>query len=300
MSRSLLFLCLAIITAFLKAAAGFKINIWTDFKIRRTQYMMANYKFHEDSDKFVPSSIEKRILSGTCSPVELDRVFSPSRNERAIIEKRLSKGFTGTIFSLEGVLLNLAPIYEKSFANLASDMNKKISHPERILDSIGSPLHDAFLSIGLHISEDYEDIVEDLFYDIFKKKLSESSISIQPGALDLISELVENGDKISIISSLPHILAMKAISNAGFTSFLEKYIPSSSLICASYPREPIPFTERDTQTERDNSHNKKDATPKDSNKYISSRGRNRESLLLKACGMMRKPTYLSVRGTWVS
>eukprot|EP01041_Mallomonas_annulata_P008555 gene8554-17645_t len=276
-------------------------------KIKLSQDTPNIYKFN----KFISAAIEERLRLGTCTATELDRIFAPSKSEAEYIERLTSKGYSGIIFSLEGVLVDLAECYRRTFESLAQEMKAQIRSPDNILDVIGCSVKDGFLGIGIHLPSNFA-ATEQRFFELFDQNLDTLPLSPHPGAPEAMEMALRNGDQVTIMTSLPRPLAVKALVLAGLTPILERSIDPSRLVHYNYQYTPPKyFDEIENELERQDQGTGTGAGSSDVSTLSqlaalealstpptapirSARERERDNLLVRCCGLMRRPTFLGV------
>lgn len=225
-----------------------------------------NEHFADRYKKFISPYIEKKLKDGTCAIVDLDRAFSPSKQEKEYIMRRNSMGFTGVIFSLEGVLVDAYEVYGITLSSLARENNYKSPASENVLDVIGCNFHDIVLGLGWTLPNDIL-AAEIQFYEMFDFFLQKYSMRTKFGALNVLGELLQNTDQVSIITALPREVAVKALVMSGISTVLRGgNVDPSRLI---YPDDPT--------------------VPKRSSTF----GNSYREALIRSCDSLRRPSYLT-------
>lgn len=166
------------------------------------------------------------------------------------------EGAAGVVFSLEGVLVDLRPVFQYSYSILAEDLRREQPSSLQVNDVIGMPFAEALVALQWGVPKESAAAVERRFGDIFLKVVEAMPVSTFAGSEMLLDELLRAKNQVVLNTFLPRELAMKAIAKSRLADLLEGRVPGENLIFPS-PDYPSPL---------------------------------RGQQLVRCCGVMRKPT----------
>ena len=151
----------------------------------------------------------------------------------------MSEGYAGVVISLDTVLTDLTDVFTYAFALLAEKLGMEEPDATTIRDSVGSTFRDFTIALGWDIpSEDMRDLEEQFFLYV-QVGLSKVSVQPQDGATELVHSLLEQGNDIAVVSSLPRHLALKVLGKSRVSTVFEHHgINPNRLV--SYDLEPAP------------------------------------------------------------
>eukprot|EP00600_Ochromonadales_sp_CCMP1393_P003214 CAMPEP_0174988822 /NCGR_PEP_ID=MMETSP0004_2-20121128/20356_1 /TAXON_ID=420556 /ORGANISM="Ochromonas sp., Strain CCMP1393" /LENGTH=338 /DNA_ID=CAMNT_0016242115 /DNA_START=184 /DNA_END=1200 /DNA_ORIENTATION=- len=171
-------------------------------------------------------------LKAPSSVYELNKRYKLSSHDVDEILRPLAHGHAGVIMSLDTVMVDLSTAFGYSFAILASDLNEHAPAPRDIKDLIGSSFKDCIISLGWNIPDEFVSKYELRFYKIFEAVLAKLPIESNPGVVDLIQKLIDDGNEITVITSLPRDIARNIMGRTQLARiFEERDVNPEHLIC---------------------------------------------------------------------
>lgn len=211
-------------------------------------------------DRPMPPGLEDRLRKGLLTAGDVTRAFTPSSREVDALSRTKFEGSIGTIFSLEGVLVDMKLAYSYALSILAEDLRRDVPSSAQAYDVIGLPFGEALTLLQWNVPRESVAAVEARFQTILLKLLEALPLTASEGALGLLDELIRGGNKLTINTQLSRDLAIKAISKSGISDSLEGRLGAEALV---FPSPEFPGTYRGQQ-------------------------------LLRCCAVMRKPPTLVV------
>lgn len=186
--------------------------------------------------KYIPPSFQERVKQGRITAIELEKLFAPTKTEIMYIEKALSKGFVGYILNLEGCLVDTTEIFGYAYTLIAEDLGQPKPDYKHIRDILGLTFHDAAASLGWEIPKEDILLLEQKFHFIMDKLLKKDPdvlpVRAIPGAAELLDGIINDGNDVTILTNLPQELAVRFLSRAGLSEYLEGRVPPDCLICS--------------------------------------------------------------------
>eukprot|EP00596_Hydrurales_sp_CCMP1899_P008735 CAMPEP_0119036264 /NCGR_PEP_ID=MMETSP1177-20130426/3851_1 /TAXON_ID=2985 /ORGANISM="Ochromonas sp, Strain CCMP1899" /LENGTH=348 /DNA_ID=CAMNT_0006995843 /DNA_START=254 /DNA_END=1300 /DNA_ORIENTATION=- len=242
--------------------------------------------------------MEDRLRRGLLTSADLDRMFSLSEGEVEIIERKDSSGFMGVIFDMDTAVMDLFKVFEYSYSTLARDLQQPQPTSNQIKDVIGSSLRKGIITLGWDVPLAGIGRFEQRFYEIMDRYLDALPIRSCPGVAILIDEIIREGNKITLMTALPRPLAIKALKKANLSPLFEGRIDPDMLLT------PVHLAAFKVPTTGTTPENRVPNIPKTDNERNSSMSvsllPDREelgfdgALLVKCCGLMRKPAVVSI------
>ena len=144
---------------------------------------------------------------------------------------------------------------------------------------------------------------ETRFYHIMHRYMQVCPTPALPGAAQWLDALLQDGNQVTVLTSLPRSLAVKALKQSKLSPIFEGYrVSPELLVCPLHlppdtgdPTVP-PTTAISSSTSSSNSfyNNDRDSGMSDATSASSSFATLRDgATLLKCCGLMRKPAVLT-------
>jgi phosphoglycolate phosphatase-like HAD superfamily hydrolase len=195
-------------------------------------------RFSFRDEKYITSSMKSRIAKGNLTPIEVDRMFNPTNRDVDYIQSSSAKGSAGVILQLDNALLDLTPVFGYSYAVLAGEFDKTTAAPHKVRASLGSPIRDAMSSFGWSVPKSELIEYETRLYQVIDKIMDMlPPPQVQPGAYALVDELIETGNPITVATSLPRGLAVKAMRLSGLSRVFDGRVSPDNLMTRELGRE---------------------------------------------------------------
>ena len=161
--------------------------------------------------RFISDITKDRIRNGKISVKELDRIYEPNSSELERIQHPLSKGYTGVVFSLEGSLLNSEALFAHCWTAFAADIGMPKPGLSAIKDVIGLDFSESTLALGWNLKAGAMNLYEKRYYELLNILIDKIPISAVEGSQRLIQSIIDDSNKISVVTSLPRELATKLL-----------------------------------------------------------------------------------------
>jgi len=123
------------------------------------------------------------------------------------IQHPLSKGFVGVVVSLEGALVDAEVLYGYTWAVFASDVGLEAPSPVEVKDIIGLDFTGSILALGWNLDAKRLSYYEKRFFDIMKIMVDKVPFVRRPGSKELINNIIQEKDTITVVTMLPRELA---------------------------------------------------------------------------------------------
>lgn len=147
-------------------------------------------------DKFISTPMLERLYKGTVTSNDVDKIFTPSKNDLDYCASSTSVGFTGVILSLDTVLLDLNEVLSTSYELFAGEIQEAQPDISSIKNVIGSSFQDAMLSLKWNVPADAYSSYEKLYFEIVNKCMDMLPVYSHKGAEELLNDLINNGDEV--------------------------------------------------------------------------------------------------------
>ena len=204
-------------------------------------------------DKYIPPGLQQRLDEGRLLPRDIDQIFAADRKDIDYINSFGSTGYIGTIFSLDTAIVDLLEVFFYSYNILGKELNQKSPTVSEIKDIIGSSLKDGVSSLGWDIPIKIIPSIQPNYFAIMDRILEITPVKVNPGIVDLIVNMLNEGNQVSVVTALPRNIALKILKSTqlsevfqgrvspenlvtldDYTYFLENYSPSSSTTCEKW------------------------------------------------------------------
>lgn len=162
---------------------------------------------------------------------EINRRYRLRGNEARPITDGNAKGRIGVIFDLDTALVNIERLAGYSYAILAGDLGFTTPSPVKIRDSLGSTVRDTLLTVGFDTEEGQLMAVEQRLHTVMGTIIDKLPILIRPGAYRLVQEVLEDGNDVVVLSSLPLAVAKRIMGKSGLASLFEVRVPGEHFLC---------------------------------------------------------------------
>eukprot|EP00601_Ochromonadales_sp_CCMP2298_P033075 CAMPEP_0173369922 /NCGR_PEP_ID=MMETSP1144-20121109/26372_1 /TAXON_ID=483371 /ORGANISM="non described non described, Strain CCMP2298" /LENGTH=335 /DNA_ID=CAMNT_0014321361 /DNA_START=400 /DNA_END=1407 /DNA_ORIENTATION=+ len=173
-----------------------------------------------------------RNIREPSSLYELNRMFRLSSHQTEAILRPLSSGHAGVVVSLDTVLVDLTTVFGYSLAILAGDLDQETPTPTQVRDLVGGTFRDFVMSLGWDVPDSQLGKYEARLWTILDTVLKHFPLEASPGAMDLISQLISEGNEITVFTSLPRDLAIKLIVKTQLSALFEGRVPPERLLCS--------------------------------------------------------------------
>lgn len=252
--------------------------------------------FRGSNSRFIPPLLEERLQRGQLTPQDLERMFGLTETDIDVIQRPATKGYAGVVFDLDTALVDLTTVLGYSLAALGGEMDQPTPHPLDVRDTAGNSMKDTVLALqwGVDVTGPAFARCEERFYTILHKFMDALPVTAVPGAAALLDAVVQDGNAVTVITSLPRGLAIKALQKAQLSRVLEGRVSPDHLVCPLHlpptlgAGPPLPPTSPSSPSPAPSSSYGGGPTTASGGVFARD-----GALLLKCCGLMRKPAVLT-------
>lgn len=180
--------------------------------------------------RFIPDGVRKLLDEGRLTAAELDKLFAPSKQTSEYIQGFGSSGYVTSVFNLETALVDVRDIWLYAYKLVGSELRQEEPSGSQINDVIGSTFKDAVLTLGWKVAPQILEQAEIQFYKVIEKLLEALQVRPVEGAVDMINALLDQGNKLTVVSSLPRTTAILVLKKAGLSPIFQGRVDPELLI----------------------------------------------------------------------
>eukprot|EP01032_Pedospumella_encystans_P028810 gene28810-32537_t len=204
---------------------------------------------------------------------EVNRRFRLSTRDVQRIKEKHSQGSVGVIISLDTALLDLSQLFGYAYAMFCEGLDDRVPNPASIRDLVGSTFRDYAIALGWSFPTDDLPLQEEKLFACLDYMLDKVPIEAQPGCVELVNSVLEQGNDIIVVSSLPRPLALKVLGRSQLSQLFEGRVNSDHLLTYNPPPPPDDPKESRLDNYGDRCMNKR---------------------FLQICGILKKPPVLCI------
>jgi len=207
------------------------------------------------------------------SMYEVNRRFRLSSRDVQRIKEKHCHGSVGVIISLDTALLDLTQLFGYAYAMFCEDIDTQVPNPASIRDLVGSTFRDYAIALGWSLPTDDLPLQEEKLFACVDYMLGKVPIEAQPGCVELVNNVLEQGNDIIVVTSLPRPLALKVLGKSQLSQLFEGRVNPDHLL--TYNPPPPPDDPKESRLDNYG------------DRYMNRR-------FLQICGIFKKPPVLCV------
>ena len=242
--------------------------------------------FRGSNSRYIPPLLEERLRAGQLTSQDLERMFGLTETDVEVIQRPAAAGYAGVVLDLDTALVDLTTVLGYTLAALGGELGQPTPHPLDVRDTAGNSLKDTVLALHwtVPVTGPALALCEERFYATMHRFMDALPVTALPGAAAVLDAVVRDGNAVTVVTSLPQALAVKALKKAQLSPLFEGRVDPDHLVCPLHLRPNL------------------GEGPPSSSPSSSSLGPTTASggafardgaLLLKCCGLMRKPAVLT-------
>ena len=172
------------------------------------------------------------------SMYEVNRRFRLSTRDVQRIKEKHSQGSVGVIISLDTALLDLSQLFGYAYAMFCEDIDGQVPKPASIRDLVGSTFRDYAIALGWSFPTEDLPLQEEKLFACIDYMLDKVPIEAQPGCVELVNSVLDQGNDIIVVSSLPRPLALKVLGRSQLSQLFEGRVNPDHLLTYNPPPPP--------------------------------------------------------------
>jgi len=181
-------------------------------------------------EKYIPPGLQQRLEEGRLLPRDIDQIFAVDRKDVDYINSFGSTGYIGTIFSLDTALVDLLEVFFYSYNVLGKELNQKPPSVSEIKDVIGSSLKDSISTLGWDIPIKIIPAIQPNYFAIIERILEITPVKVNPGVVELILNMLIEGNQVSVVTSLPRSIALKILKSTQLSEIFQGRVSPENLV----------------------------------------------------------------------